>query len=133
MAGQWATAAQLVAISGTVNSQTRNQAFSYDNVGRLATVSGWSAGGRRYGYDRWGNRTAMRDATVGGTQLQNVIISTIASVNGISYSHDASGNLTNDGSHTYPYDGAMAAFIRVLGCDMNKNSRQALGRNNHRH
>jgi RHS repeat-associated protein len=29
----------------------------------------------------------------------------LASVNAVSYSYDASGNLTNDGTHTYQYDG----------------------------
>lgn len=103
---------QMVSITGSVNGQTRNQAFTYDNVGRLATATG-STWQRRYGYDRWGNRTGVWNATNGGTQIQSVAIATtasvannrVANVNSISYSHDASGNVTNDGSHGYGYDG----------------------------
>jgi RHS Repeat. len=104
---------QLMSITGAVNSQTRNQGFTYDNVGRLATASGWSVWGRRYGYDRFGNRTGMWDATSGGNQLQNIAIATtssvpnnrIANVNGVSYTYDASGKVTADGGHSYTYDG----------------------------
>jgi RHS repeat-associated protein len=105
---------QLMSITGTVNSQTGNQGFSYDNLGRLATASGWSVWGRRYGYDRFGNRTGMWDAVSGGNQLQNVAIAQtgavannrIANVNGVTYTYDASGNVTGDGGHSYSYDGA---------------------------
>jgi len=104
---------QLASISGTINSQSRNQAFSYDNLGRLLTATGWSAWTRRFAYDRWGNRTGMWDALAGGVQLQNIAIDTtgsvannrIANVNGFTYSYDQSGNCTSDGAHSYGYDG----------------------------
>ena len=96
---------QLMIISGTVNSASRNQTFTYDTLSRLATASGWSTWGRRYSYDRWGNRTGMWDAVTGGNQLQNIAIATtgsvannrIANVNGVTYSYDVSGNCINDG------------------------------------
>src|SRR6266498_3846340 len=53
---------QQVGVTGTINGQNRNQAFTYDNVGRLATATGLSTQGawaRRYEYDRYGNRTAV--------------------------------------------------------------------------
>src|SRR5262249_9953325 len=49
---------QLISINGTINGQGRNQAFAYDNVGRLVTATGWGAWARRFDYDRYGNRTA---------------------------------------------------------------------------
>jgi len=104
---------QLVNISGTINSASRSQTLTYDNLARLLTASGWSVWGRRYSYDRWGNRTGMWDAASGGNQLQNIAVATtggvannrIANVNGVVYSYDASGNCINDGAHSYTYDG----------------------------
>lgn len=101
-----------IAAGSTINGQARNQAFTYDNVGRLVTGTGWSTWGRRFSYDRWGNRTGMWDAVSGGSQLQNIAIATtggiannrIATVNGVTYTYDASGNCTADGAHSYQYD-----------------------------
>jgi RHS repeat-associated protein len=103
---------QLMTITGTINSQTRNQAFTYDNVGRLTTATGWGAWQRRFAYDRWGNRTGMWNATTGGSQLQSIALqmsgsaptNRIGNVNGVSYVYDSSGNVTNDGAYSYTYD-----------------------------
>jgi RHS repeat-associated protein len=105
---------QLMAISpgSTIASQARDQKFTYDNVGRLVTATGWGVFERRYTYDYLGNRTASFDATSGGNQLQNITLATtggatnnrIAAVNGVTYSYDLSGNLISDGTHTYLYD-----------------------------
>jgi RHS repeat-associated protein len=103
---------QLVSVSGTINGQGRNQAFTYDNVGRLVTATGWGAWARRFDYDRYGNRTAVWDAVSGGNQLQNTALeqvggiktNRIASVNGTAFNYDASGNVTGDGARAYTYD-----------------------------
>jgi RHS repeat-associated protein len=103
---------QLVSVTGTINGQARNQAFTYDNVGRLVTATGWGAWARRHDYDRYGNRTAVWDAVSGGNQLQNTVIgqaggmktNRIASVNGTAFSYDAGGNVTGDGARAYIYD-----------------------------
>gem|GEM_PF-6532799 len=103
---------QLVNITGTINGQGRNQAFTYDNVRRLVTATGWGSWARRFDYDRFGNRTAVWDAASGGNQLQNTVIgqlgevktNRIASVNGTAFGYDASGNVTGDGARTYAYD-----------------------------
>jgi RHS repeat-associated protein len=103
---------QLVSVSGTINGQNRNQAFTYDNVGRLVTATGWGAWARRFDYDRYGNRTAVWDAVSGGNQLQNMALeqvggiktNRIASVNGTAFGYDASGAVTGDGARTYTYD-----------------------------
>ena len=127
---------QLVSIDGTINSGSRSQTFTYDTFRRLATASGWSASGRRWAYDRWGNRTGMWDAISGGNQLQNILIATtssvannrIANVNGVTYTYDASGNCTNDGAHSYTYDGE----DRQVSVDSGATSTSAYDSNNRR-
>ena len=118
-----------IAPGSTINGQARDQSFTYDNVGRLVTATGTGSGlgawQRRYGYDRWGNRTGVWNAVSGGTQLQTVSIAVSggAPTNRIntvteggavaSYSYDAAGNVTNDGRHTYQYD----AENRIVSVD----------------
>jgi RHS repeat-associated protein len=116
---------QLMAItsspSSTINGQARNQAFTYDDLGRLTTASGWSVWQRRFAYDRWGNRTGVWDATSGGSQIQSVTLqqqpgapagvpsnrATMSTNSGTpsTQTYDAAGNLIGDGIHTYQYDG----------------------------
>jgi RHS repeat-associated protein len=113
---------QVVSVSGTINGQGRNQVFTYDNVGRMTTATGWGAWARRYDYDRQGNRTAVWDAVSGGNQLQNTVIgqvggiktNRIASVNGTAFSYDASGNVTSDGARAFTYD-AENRIVSVSG------------------
>ena len=62
--------------SNTTNSVTESASFTYDLQRRLVTSSNQSNGSgyvdRQYTYDRWGNRTAVYNATSGGTQIQSV-------------------------------------------------------------
>jgi RHS repeat-associated protein len=105
----------VVSVTGTINGQNRNQAFTYDNVGRLVTATGLSTQGawaRRHDYDRYGNLTKVWDAVSGGNPLQNTMIgqsdgkttNRIVSVNGTAFEYDASGNVTREGPRTYTYD-----------------------------
>jgi RHS repeat-associated protein len=111
---------QLMAVSAgsTVNGLARDQAFTYDNMARLKTATGWGTWQRRYDLDRWGNRTAEWDSVTGGNQIQTITLQTpggvtnnrITSVSGLgagSYTYDATGAgyLINDGTHSYQYDG----------------------------
>jgi len=113
---------QLVSVNGTINGQGRNQAFTYDNVGRLVTATGWGSWARRFDYDRYGNRTAVWDAVSGGNPLQNTVIgqsggmttNRIASVNGTTFNYDASGNVTGDGAMANTYD-AENRIVSVSG------------------
>jgi RHS repeat-associated protein len=103
----------------SINGQNRTQSFSYDDLGRLVSAASWGISQRNYVYDRWGNRTAMSDSIMGVSQsisLQQqpgapagVPSNRITSLtnNGVTsnYVYDASGNLTNDGGHSYQYDG----------------------------
>jgi len=111
---------QLMSITGTINGQSRAQSFTYDDVGRLVTATGWGAWQRRFEYDRWGNRTGVWDATVGGTQIQSIALQQQAGSSPVAPSnrmqtvtqaasvltqqYDAAGNLINDGVHAYRYD-----------------------------
>src|SRR5262249_7698592 len=52
-------------------------AYSYDLESRLVTSSETTNGvssNRRFGYDRWGNRTAVWDSISGGNQIQTVTL-----------------------------------------------------------
>src|SRR5207302_1103544 len=90
-----------------------------DNFRRLVTSSQTSNGAtaqRRFAYDRWGNRTGAWDAASGGNQIQTVALqqgggtptNRLSSVttSGVTanYTYDATGNVTNDGLHSYTYD-----------------------------
>jgi RHS repeat-associated protein len=86
------------------------QTFSYDSLNRLQTAqensgSSWS---QTNGYDRYGNRWI----DLGGGN-QSLYFNT--SDNRISgWSYDASGNLLNDGNHTYTFD-AEGKILKVDG------------------
>jgi RHS repeat-associated protein len=111
-------AAQLMGISGTINSTTETAAYTYDSLRRLVTsnqTSNGSSAQRRFGYDRWGNRTGVWDAVSGGNQIQSITlqqsggaptnrITSVTSGSTLNYSCDAAGNVTNDGVHSYSYD-----------------------------
>ncbi|MEW6209984.1 MAG: hypothetical protein AB1631_16580 [Acidobacteriota bacterium] len=130
---------QLMGVTATINGAAKNQAFSYDNVGRLKTAAGWNAStNRRFDYDRWGNRVGVWNATTGGSQIQSVTLqqpggvtnNRIASVGGVSYVYDAVGGVTNDGAHTYSYDaesrgrGHVRFHLQAFGSDDDCDSNQ---------
>jgi RHS repeat-associated protein len=114
---------QLMAITSTINGQTRNQSFKYDQVARLTYASGSDSGGqwqRGYDYDRWGNRTKVWDLSAGVTnqtidfQLAvGVPITNRAStvwvrqndiMIGLPQAYDKNGNLNDDGDNSHIYD-----------------------------
>jgi YD repeat-containing protein len=113
---------QMMSVGGTVNSQARDESFSYDTLARLVSRSGWGSGNRRFEYDRWGNRTAVYNSPqVGfGQQIQSASVqqgagiatnrlTNITNRNGniqtqLPQVYDASGKLTHDGQHNYKYD-----------------------------
>lgn len=110
---------QLVSVSGIVSGQTESAAYTYDLEHRVVTSSQTSNGAaaqRRFGYDRWGNRTGVWDAVSGGNQIQSVTlqqaggvptnrIQSVTTTGTVSHTYDQAGNLTADGVHTYVYDG----------------------------
>ena len=74
------------------------QTFGYDELNRLTTsVEGGSSWSQTNSYDRYGNRSVI-----------GVGLSFNANNNRITnsgYGYDAAGNLTNDGVHSYGFDG----------------------------
>jgi RHS repeat-associated protein len=109
-----ANTGQLMDITGTINSQSRNESYNYDQVARLAQASGFYSQ-RNYSYDRWGNRTGVsggNSQTVAIQQSGGAPTNRIATVNGIPYSHDPAGDVTNDGQHSYAYD-AESRLVKV--------------------
>jgi RHS repeat-associated protein len=111
-------AGQLMTVTGSIGGQAESAAYTYDLLGRLVTsnqtTNGVSAQ-RRFVYDRWGNRTAVYDATSGGTQIQSIAleqsggaptnrIASVTSGGTVNYVYDAAGNVTSDGAHSFTYD-----------------------------
>ncbi|MEW6130395.1 MAG: RHS repeat-associated core domain-containing protein [Acidobacteriota bacterium] len=135
---------QLMSISGSINGATESASYTYDNLGRLVTSNQTTnsvSAQRRFVYDRWGNRTSVYDATSGGTQIQSISltqsggvptnqISSVTTNGGspVSYTYDANGNVTNDGSHTYQYD----AENRVVSVDSGATATYAYDHQNQR-
>lgn len=90
---------QSIAYSGGGLSYT--QTFAYDALNRLTTAqensgSNWS---QTNGYDRYGNRWI----SLGGGSQSLYFTASNNRITGSSY--DSAGNLLNDGTHTYTYDG----------------------------
>lgn len=125
--GNWGTslaysfdaAARITGIDSPNNSYDRT--LTYDGVGRLKTASGpWGSGS--YTYDRLGNITqrveGTRTVTINYTSVNRVnqVQDTQVSSAWRTYSHDARGNVTADGIHTFTYDFANQP-ITVAGAD----------------
>jgi RHS repeat-associated protein len=128
--GQLMGIVDLIGQPSQINGQGRTQSFTYDNVGRLKTATGWGAWQRRFDYDRFSNRTAVYNATSNGTQIQSVSLQLSGTVptnrllsvtnNGTpaNYQYDngvaGNGNLTHDGQNNYSYD-AENRLVKVDG------------------
>jgi RHS repeat-associated protein len=93
-------------------NQSFVRTFTYDSIDRLSTLNQSSGNASTcsstfslaWGYDAWGNRT---DQTVtGGTcNAFHGSVNANNQLSGSPYQYDAAGNMTNDGNHTYFYDG----------------------------
>jgi len=90
--------------------------YTYDGLNRLLTSNcsancpdGLSTQGFSYGYDRYGNRWSQ--TVTAGSGGQSTLSFTGAQNGGVpnnridGYSYDAAGNLLNDGTNNYAYDG----------------------------
>ena len=93
--------------------------YGYDATNQLTTAVFTSANlaiasqDLRYDYDAVGNRTRT---TINGVVTEYVTnaMNQYTSVGGTAFTHDADGNLTSDGTHTYAYD-ARNKLVRVSG------------------
>jgi YD repeat-containing protein len=77
---------QLMSLSVTIGGQTESAAFTYDLLNRLVTsnqTTNSTTAQRRFVYDRFGNRTAVYDATTGGNQFHAMTADIISAPNRI--------------------------------------------------
>lgn len=93
--------------------------YSYDPLGRIARAQTNDLGSANtwclaWSYDRYGNRLSQTGCggTLSVTQPQLTVSASTNRVN--SYSYDANGNLTNDGTYGYVYD-AENRMVQVSG------------------
>jgi len=81
------------------------QSFSYDALNRLASATETNGGTTNWtqnnAYDRYGNR----QIDYGGGSYNVSISATTNRITTSGYSYDSSGNCTNDGVHSYTFDG----------------------------
>ncbi|HLJ85745.1 MAG TPA: RHS repeat-associated core domain-containing protein [Candidatus Angelobacter sp.] len=82
-------------------SSAYTQTFTYDSLNRLATA-GESRWGNSYVYDAWGNY--LQQNTTSGSSFSHQFQ---ADGNNrlVGYSYDAAGNMLNDKTHAYVFDG----------------------------
>ena len=83
--------------------------YDYDPLYRLKEANYSTGDYYHYGYDAVGNRLTQ-DTQVGGLPTTTSYLyddaNRVQSVNGVTYTFDANGNLLNDGINTYTYDSA---------------------------
>jgi RHS repeat-associated protein len=116
-------AGRITGYTHTINAVSApglNQSFSYDNLGRLLSVT---LGGvvTQYSYDATGNR---KTKVVSGTTYTNTVATTsnrmtaTQDVSGsFTVTHDNAGNITADGTNTFVYSdrGRMASATAAAG------------------
>jgi RHS repeat-associated protein len=97
---------------------TKVQNFTYDDLGRLLTFSGFTSAApaetRSYEYDANGNRRTSAVNSVSATYAYGAGNNRLNSVSGLyTNSYDAAGNLVSDGrlSHTYDTRGRLVQTV----------------------
>jgi RHS repeat-associated protein len=114
----------------------RTLSFTYDALSRLSTAASQGSAnyvqwGVSFTYDRYGNRTAENQTSDTPPFNQVTVNAATNRITGTGYGHDASGNMTGDGSNTlvsdaenrvvsaagatYSYDGKNLRMKRVSG------------------
>jgi RHS repeat-associated protein len=115
--------------TGTSGAQAFSKAYTYDQLNRLATMSGTggSCTGLSWTYDAWGNRTdqSYTGGTCNTSHLGFDPYNRLNSPSGFTY--DAAGNLLGDGTYTYSYD-AEERLISVGGLSSASYVYDAMGR-----
>jgi RHS repeat-associated protein len=85
---------------------SNSQTLHYDNLNRLDTANG-AYGNLSYGFDNNGNRISETLNSTGTVFTVATTSNQLLSLSGgqtATYSYDADGNITSDGTHTYSYD-----------------------------
>jgi RHS repeat-associated protein len=88
---------------------TRTATYAFDNLNRISTASsqatsGANCWGQSYGYDRYGNLTAI-NSTQCSSPTMSVTVNAKNQVTNSGFVYDNGGNLTSDGPHTYTWNG----------------------------
>jgi RHS repeat-associated protein len=124
-------------IAGVVLPNGVSLAYTYDADGHVTDLTyalgATTMGGLTYGYDAAGQRVS-----VGGTYARVLLPGALPSAsldnanqliqhNGVSFSYDASGNLTSDGTRTFSWN-ARNELISVSGPNPASFTYEALGR-----
>ena len=111
VARSWFTRAlaATTAIPGGIVMTTVN--YVYDGLYRLTDADYSDGSSFGYAYDAVGNRLTQTTCSGAGCTPTTVTstyddANRLATVNGVSFTWDAAGNLLNDGVRTYTYDGA---------------------------
>jgi RHS repeat-associated protein len=95
-------------LADDANFTVNPRRFLYDPYNRLQTVEyapGFTL--HSYSYDRWGNLTNNSGtALTYQTGPNGAPTNRLSSINGVSVSYDAAGNLMTQGATAYSYDGA---------------------------
>jgi RHS repeat-associated protein len=84
----------------------QGSAYGYDEFNRITsrTVNSGTVQNYTYTYDRYGNRWTQ-NALQGGLSPQFSFNPATNQITNSGFVYDAAGNMTNDGYHTYTYDG----------------------------
>ena len=110
----------ITGITDNLNS-ANSQSLDYDTLNRLTGASSSGLYGTlSYGYDADGNRnteTLNGTATTFTVAASSNQLASLSSGLNITYSYDADGNLTGDGTNTYSYDdtGRLASVTTPSG------------------
>lgn len=121
-------------VDGTAASKSQNCNYTYDDLGRIATVNCQNTAlaniwNQVFTYDRYGNITKTIPAGGTGTSFQPTYSTTsnqFTSIPGvIGTLYDAVGNLLEDGVHTYTWDINWGNISSIDGKSLNFD---ALGR-----
>lgn len=86
-----------------VPKQTKSWTYAYDAADRLLQAYASDGAQYRYDYDPGDNLSNLTTPTA-STNLTVNSVNQISSANGVAYSHDANGNVTDDGIRTYQWD-----------------------------
>ena len=100
--------------------------YTYDPLNRLTGASYDDGSSYAYTYDAVGNRLTetAKDET---NQYTYDAANRLASVNGLTYTYDANGNLLADGTKTYTYNYANRLTQVVIGADTYQYNYNGLG------
>lgn len=105
----WTTGAYEYDAAGNI-TEIGDDRFVYDVYSRIK--SGTAAAGtasavtQQYAYDRWGNLTSLQTGTTTIPLTVDTDTNRLTAVNGTGVSYDAAGQVLQQGSTTYTYDGS---------------------------